>query len=388
MTRKIGILTHYYKSRNIGGLLQAYALPQFLNNCGYKAEQITFDFKKPDSSLLKHYRVLFPREINLKKILKYPFYRIKCFLMKCLICRKINLQNHIFEEFEQFIAHSAQNYNNGNIYKANADYDIFITGSDQVFAGFLLPFSAYYGEFAAPNKKIISYGASSDVKNFPPKAEKLFIKKLQKINKISVREETLKKYIEHLTGKEVKVVLDSTFLLPKEHWLKIANPEIVPEGKYIFCYFLGGKCAWQRNIAQSYADKYGYKIVHLPYIMQSIRKADMHLKGPWRCDIGPREFISLINGAECVFTDSFHGMAFALNFNKNFYVFNRDDENGPASMNARITDILEMLGLNTRHITDRHAVLNNTLINYAEVNKILEGKKQESITWLLNALES
>lgn len=42
---KIGIFTHYYKSTNYGGNLQAYALCEFLNNNGYCAEQISFNRK-------------------------------------------------------------------------------------------------------------------------------------------------------------------------------------------------------------------------------------------------------------------------------------------------------------------------------------------------------
>ena len=39
---KIGIITHYYKSINYGGNLQAYALCVYLNNLGLDAEQISY----------------------------------------------------------------------------------------------------------------------------------------------------------------------------------------------------------------------------------------------------------------------------------------------------------------------------------------------------------
>ncbi len=35
--KKIGILTHYYQSKNIGGLLQSYALPYILKKYSYAA---------------------------------------------------------------------------------------------------------------------------------------------------------------------------------------------------------------------------------------------------------------------------------------------------------------------------------------------------------------
>lgn len=44
MGKKIGILTHYYQSKNLGGLLQTYALPAVLTKLGYLAEQLSFDY--------------------------------------------------------------------------------------------------------------------------------------------------------------------------------------------------------------------------------------------------------------------------------------------------------------------------------------------------------
>ena len=41
---KIGILTHYFHSLNYGGMLQAYALARYLNQKGYKAEQISYAY--------------------------------------------------------------------------------------------------------------------------------------------------------------------------------------------------------------------------------------------------------------------------------------------------------------------------------------------------------
>ena len=53
MRKRIGIITHYYKSTNYGGTLQAYALCYYLNKNGYDAKQICycrednpFDIKK------------------------------------------------------------------------------------------------------------------------------------------------------------------------------------------------------------------------------------------------------------------------------------------------------------------------------------------------------
>ena len=357
--KRIGILTHYYRSLNLGGLLQAHALTSLLNNKGYDAEQISFEFQTFDKNACRIQKSLGPRKFYLRKIFFYPYYKLKEIWMQYKLRPYLAIQNPLIQAFAQQIRHSNAIYNDETIKQANDRYDVIVVGSDQVWDNNLLAHAAYYGEFTSPDKKVISYAASSNVKKFPPLAEKLFVKKLARLDAISVRENTLKKYVENLTSKPVTLVLDPTLLLSAEEWLKIARPVPGVRKPYIFCYFLGRESFWQRNIVRAYADKYGYDIIHLPYIMQMIRTADWLLKGQGRCDVGPREFISLIQQAECIFTDSFHGMAFSINFKKNFYVFNRDDRTGDNSMNARITDTLEMLGLQDRHITDKQACLDN-----------------------------
>ncbi len=388
--KKIGILTYYYQSKNIGGLLQAYALVACLHLLDFSAEQICFDYYFQNAQVKKVKRLLRKDKLTWRYFLLHSLFfwrRIKTLWAKKLPPELLATQNQRLVEFEHFIPHSKRTYHNANIALANEDYDIFITGSDQVWNTGLLPLSAYYGEFTPPTKKVLSYAASCDVKKFLPTAEKLFIKKLARLNAISVREKTLQQYIQRLTNQKATVVLDPTFLLSPQQWLKIANPAPVAQKPYIFCYFLGEKSAWQRQKTQAYAAQYGYEIVHLPYIMQSIRPADRFLKAPGRYDVGPREFVALINQAQCVFTDSFHGLAFSINLGKNFYVFNRDDKSGPDSMNARITDMLALFGLGAQHITDKNAVLDNTPLDFTRAHQILAREKEKSITWLLNALK-
>jgi hypothetical protein len=61
---KIGIVTHYYKSTNYGGNLQAFALCKVLNKLGYSAEQIQYEHKVNTKKQLKK----LPVKVFLKKI--------------------------------------------------------------------------------------------------------------------------------------------------------------------------------------------------------------------------------------------------------------------------------------------------------------------------------
>lgn len=383
--KKIGILTIYYRTRNIGGLLQAYALANVLEKMGFAAEQICFEqniffgWKKHGQKYL-----LKLEHLSFAKVLNKIFAKIRHMRYHAKI-PSLALQHTKMQEFADFIKHSDAVYTDQTIYQVNKKYDAIVIGSDQVFVSYFLSHVAYFGEFASADKKVISYAASTNTKRFHHLAEKLFARKLQRFDAISVRERTLKEYIERITDKKATVVLDPTFLLSPREWQQIARPLSAPPQKYIFCYFLGEKSVWQRKIARRYADKYGYEVVHLPYIMQSMRRADDFLKGQGRYDVGPREFISLINGAECVFTDSFHGLAFSINFEKQFFVFNRDDQAGAQSMSARITDTLDLFGLQSRHIT-KPADLAAQPIDYTPVRAILAKRRQESLDWLMEAL--
>lgn len=384
--RRIGILTYYHKSKNFGGLLQAYALTNFLNKFGFGAKQIPFDITIVSKrSKLQKLKLTLKRQSLKKFYLHIKQYYYNLIYKKNTLFIKEEMK--LFEDFENFILHDEQVYNENNIVEANKKYDIFVIGSDQVFASYNLSSSAFYADFVAEDKKVISYSGSSDIKIFPKEAEQIFATKLRNFDAISVREETLKDYIESITNKKVTVVLDPTFLLSKEEWMKIANQKNLSNKKYILCYFLGSFSSWQRKKAQAYADKYGYEVIHLPYIMSTIHPADKYLKSDGRHDVGPREFISLINNAECIFTDSFHGMVFSINFNKKFYVFNKDDLSDSLSMNSRITDMLDLLKLSFRLITNKKAIIDNLPIDYSKANEILKEEKEKSINWLLNVLK-
>ena len=95
--KKIGVITHYFGSKNYGGLLQAYALCKFLNERGCYAEQISYDssYKKSNKSL----RLLSINEIKdrIKSIIapvcyKFSDYKIKSYVSNsvygsCKYCR-------------------------------------------------------------------------------------------------------------------------------------------------------------------------------------------------------------------------------------------------------------------------------------------------------------
>ena len=70
---KIGILTHFHKSINYGGVLQAYALCKYLNNQGYDAFQILYSAKNTSlNNEKKNYKVILEK---VKKCIRRKIYK-------------------------------------------------------------------------------------------------------------------------------------------------------------------------------------------------------------------------------------------------------------------------------------------------------------------------
>ncbi|RHV89434.1 hypothetical protein DXA96_09010 [Lachnospiraceae bacterium OF09-33XD] len=103
---------------------------------------------------------------------------------------------------------------------------------------------------------------------------------------------------------------------------------------------------------------------------------------------GPDKFINLIRGAKCVMTDSFHGLAFSVINNKNFYVFYRTKVGSKNSRNSRIDNILNTWGLQKRLVLNDADVSDFDLnpIDYNRVNQIISKEREKSLKYLKDAL--
>lgn len=75
-----------------------------------------------------------------------------------------------------------------------------------------------------------------------------------RIDYVSVREDTGKKLVKELTGRDVPVVCDPTLMLTANDWNTIVPSERFYNEKYIFCYFLGNNPE-QRDFVKKFATK-------------------------------------------------------------------------------------------------------------------------------------
>lgn len=126
---RIGITTFYYKVYNYGANLQAYALCRVLEKMGYEAEQLCFN----TSDGFPEYELPFPRNVIIG---------IKVFIAQIILTARhfkyFILHKQRLRAVERFlnkrVPHSKRIYKLSNIAESQAEYDMFITGSDVVWS--------------------------------------------------------------------------------------------------------------------------------------------------------------------------------------------------------------------------------------------------------------
>ncbi len=323
---KIGILTHYYGSKNYGGLLQSYALSVYLNNIGYQCEVISYDF------LQKSLR----KKLTFKKI---------CHMVKDLVKTSIYISYNIKKKkrdtcFSKFanskIPHSYNVYLTKDLKSCVNDYDVFIVGSDQVWNPEYF-FDGFYMDFVPSTKIKISYAASISSDNLTEEQLCIFKNSLVDFAAVSVREQNAVALLSPVSPVPVQWVLDPTMLLTLEDWDKICSPRII-EHPYMFCYFLGDDNT-ERQLAIEYSHKHNLAIVTLPHLLGYFRSCDKKFGHEQLYNVSPEDFISLIKYAEFIFTDSFHATVFSGIYQKQYIVFERTAK---SSMKSRIYSLTSL----------------------------------------------
>lgn len=233
----------------------------------------------------------------------------------------------------------------------------------------------------------ISYATSLGVSEYPKYCYASAKRMWSRIDHLSTREEEGKYVISTICpNKQVSVVLDPTYLLTKGDWLDRIPFEKKIEEKYLLCYFLGNQDS-SKLCARRYADKHGLKLVSI-VSNESMSNIDFSYCDEAIQGASVQDFVNLIRGAECLFTDSFHGLAFGVINEKQFYVFYRRRDDAKQSRNSRIDNILRTWNLSERLITDEDRTWSNDYpaIDYKSVSKTLSVLRAESLEWLRNAL--
>lgn len=369
--KKIAIITMFYNNDNYGGIAQAFALKYYIDELGYKSELISYKKSPKPMFTISNDTTLKKIKNKTYKLLPKVTRKIANWLAELVYAKKLKdkllLRKEAFKYSRQNIEHS-QVYSEENITVLNKNFDYFISGSDQIWKPNVIQ-PAYVCQFALPEKKCLSYASSIAVTEYPEDYSKYMVKCLKKFSWISVREKSSKIYLEKILEKKVDVVVDPTLLLNESKWRKIESEKIIHE-KYIFVYLLG-QSKKQRKIIKKYAKENNLKIVFLPHIEGKIRACDIGFGDINLYDICLPDFLSLIDNAEIICTDSFHASVFSIIFSKEFYVFNRESLLKGGDTSSRVLTLLEDAGIPERFIVKENDLIkkNYQTIDYNYVNQ-------------------
>ena len=381
--KKIGLCLAY-SGQNYGMLLQAFATQQLLEEKGYTTEIINYVAGKKRGIRFDPGLVVFGWN-QLKKKLKPTAKRIPLDAI-----HKQNKSDRILvsKEFRAKHLHNIVNYHGIDaLKKAGAEnYDAVLVGSDQQW----LPAVAFSNfktmRFVPDNVLKISYSASFGVSELPKHTRHAAGQFLNRIDHIAVREVSGKAIVESVSKKKATLVLDPTYLLTADQWAQHFPANRIITEPYILCYFLGNN-EESKKAARAYADKHKLKLVTI-LSDESVSPIDISFADEVITGKGPDGFLNLIRHADYVMTDSFHGIAFSIIHNRQFFVFYRNKPTDKNSRNTRIDNILSMFGLQSRLVNNSATWLETTpaAIDYAAVNALLAQHKERSMTYLENSL--
>ena len=273
--------------------------------------------------------------------------------------------------------------------QASRGLSAVMIGSDQMWLPGISFTSFNSLRFVPKGVARLSYATSLGVSSYPRYCWSSARDMWKRMDYISVREEQGAKIIKDICGDkvDVKVVVDPTYLLSKAQWESLIPVQKMSEKKYVFCYFLGEDLQAKR-CARRFADKHHLHLVSI-LSCESFTDIDRTFADETVGAASPEEFINWIRGAEYVFTDSFHGLAFSVINHKQFFVFYRVRKDSKQSRNSRIDNILKMWHCEDRLLIDVNTDWSTKEINeidYNEVESLVSEKRVDSLNYLKKAL--
>lgn len=365
---KVGILTVPFNN-NYGGFLQAFALKTVIQDMGH--EVIFINRRRNRSQGLKS---------KIGRILK-RWHIISDERQKSI--KRISVNTDKFKE--EYLSPITDEYYTHNSLKKCTELgiDCFIVGSDQVWRYQYAVSSIddfFFSFLDEKNLKRFSYAASfgTDTLDYPQEKKKQCSELLKKFNAISVRETSGLTILKEMGITGARVVLDPTLLLDKQYYISnLAGTITLQKERYLLKYILD--TTEEKNaVVKDIAAKIGLKIVEIK--AQTGNIAELPPLPPIQ------EWLSLINNAAFVVTDSFHGTVFSILFNIPFLVYGNKDRGF-----ARFHSLLNTFSLESRFIEseedlDKVNIAEN--IKWQTVNEILQTKREVSYDFLAHQLST
>lgn len=363
---KIGIMT-FPNMTSYGCTLQMYALYRAVEQAGAEAEIINY---RNEYMKARRHTTAGRGKSAIKSALRVT-------ATKALHLRQITAFRRFEHRLNQYPARVTSDKD--SLIEAAKRYDGVICGSDQVWNPLITDADlSYFLNFCGPDTKRIAYAPSFGISEFPDDFTHRIKPELEKFRHLSVREEVGARYVRKLVNKPTEIVLDPTFLIDREGWTKLEKPHPMATGKYIFCFPVRKSAALIRFGLELADQKNATLIVVEGNLITRLRNKNKRIR--YALDISPEEWLSLLHHADCVVTNSFHGAAFSIHYQKDFYL-----ECSSARANSRLEQLAAFCGLEGRVIRDGCDGL-DTHIDYDKVEARIAPARQASLDYLKQSI--
>lgn len=320
---KIGVFTFNNAIDNYGQVLQYLATQEYLNARGH------------DTCLI----VPFERLGNIKRLARR-------FKKKLLSKNRGKTQYEMWAETSERMdrrhprrflefkrAHvKSRSYSINDL--SNGALDVVAVGSDQTWSWF-----SKFGfcDFEKHGTKKIAIAPSLGPTVYSRDLKTRIKPLLQDFDLITCREQSGVDLCEDV-GVTGHLTLDPTFLLSKEHYAQFEEEITLPKRKYLFVYMLGAETECSLEDIHLFASKNKLDVVYVASQGRDDSYEKVYATIP--------QWLFLVRNAECVITNSFHGMAFSIIYRKKFLTLPLIGRN--SGQNERINVLAHQLGLGQR----------------------------------------
>lgn len=354
---------------NYGSALQSWSLSQMIDKLGaeYGLKSKLIDYCPKvleDSDCLNPVKKMWDKDQEARRQIETMMPAIR--------------ENYL--KFEDFYTNrfrrTKRKYTDDNFNDVVKDEEIsgFVCGSDTIFCinefkGFV---EGYYANFDCMRGKSISYAASFGDPTFTEQDYLTLNARLQNFKALGIREFNMLPYVREHVNVRAERTIDPTLLAEASLYDNIiAEPQM--QEKYILLYSRRYNKAMEQY-AEQLAKQMGVKLVEI-----SIRATNAEKGHIMRYDAGVEEFLSLVKHAECVITNSFHGVIFAVQLRTPFYCFSREQGD------TKIGEVLDLFGLSERIMIDGTEKMSPE-IDYDPVHQRIAEARKPAAEYLRYAL--
>lgn len=366
---KIGILT-YHRAENYGALLQAYATMTYLRSNGHEVSFVDY-WPKYHSDYFSLFPLGIYRERNIKGkimiLLRLALWGIPKFIRKSRLQRFMHMRLGV-SRLPLFTNDDCKSEN----------YDVVVYGSDQIWrkqnlggVGFD---SWYFGSNNVQSQRKVVYAGSMGAVSLDRKDEAFVLQQMKNFDALSVREKDLHDF---LSSKRIEsqLVCDPVFLLSKDEWMEVASKK-TPHKKYILFYNLLNSPE-SVYFANQLSKKTGLPIIEINKYLGLSR----FLHRRYVSCASVERFLGLIRDAEYVVSNSFHGVAFSIIFEKRFFAV------GMGERANRVVSLLESAGIPDRYVNGVVPSDYEEAIPYDTVKEKLDVFRKKSMYYLNQSLQ-